>query len=56
MTVLTLKHKDCMKILKEIKHNSTYKKALKKNGRCFFLKDEKKYMLEDINVLQKMFK
>ena len=56
MEVLTLKHKDCMKVLKGVKHNFLYKKALKKNGRCFFLKDNKKYMLEDTKVLQNIYK
>lgn len=53
METLLLNHGECLKILKTIKHNKIHKKAIKKYGRCFYIKDGKRYMLEDRKILRK---
>ncbi len=56
MIVLTLEHKEVKKILKSIKHNKTHKKALKKNGAFYHYEDGKKYYIEDVQLLRKIYK
>lgn len=56
MIVLTLEHNEVKKILKRIKHNKTHKKALKKNGTFYHYEDGKKYYIEDIKILRKIYK
>lgn len=56
MEVLTLKHKEVKKILKNIKHNKTHKKALKLNGVFYCILNGIKYKVEDITILKKIYK
>lgn len=46
MEVLLLTKKEINKFLKQIKHNRTHKRAIKKQGYCYALINSQKYFIE----------